>query len=117
MEEADPVVTHSLKRLQGALVMMGTIFAKLGNLMKSALPKLLQILLCMCAHTTGLMEKRSAIDPKFLAQLKNLRTLCLERITQFFAKFEFYPWTTSEVEALFHVCVWPQLFPICSQGQ
>ena len=109
MKEADPAVAHPLKRLQGALVMMGTIYAKLGNLMKSALPKLLQILLCICAHIMGLMEKRSAIDPKFMVQLKNLRTLCLERITQFFTKFEFYPWTASEVEALFHVCVWPQL--------
>ena len=109
MKDADPSVAHPLKRLQGALVMMGTIFAKLGNLMKSTLPKLLKILLCICAHVTALIDKRTTLDAKFLTQLKNLRTLCMERVALFFTKFERYPWSASEVEALFHACIWPQL--------
>lgn len=109
MRDVDPSAALPLKRLQGALVMMGTIFAKLGNLMTSTLPKLLRILLCICAHVAGLVEKRSSLDPKYVSQLKNLRTLSQERVTQFFSKFERYAWTPTEVEALFHVCVWPQL--------
>ena len=114
MANADPTRALPLKRIQGALGLMATIFSKLGNLMKSTLPKLLNILLSVSAHVAGLLSKRSLLEPRFVDQLKNLRNLCILRVTQFFSKFERYPWSATDVEALFHVCVWPhvEMLPI-----
>lgn len=109
MGDAHPKKALPLKRMQGALVLMGTIFSKLGNLMKSTLPKLLNILLNIGAHIVGLLENRLEVDGRHHGALKNLRTICFQRINQFFTKFERYPWTASEIEAIFHVFVWPQL--------
>ena len=116
MAEADPARALPLKRIEGALVLMGTIFSKLGNLMKSTLPKLLNILLSIFAHVAGLMARRDEWEAKHKSQMKNLRTLCMQRMTQFFTKFERYPWSAKEVEAFFHVCVWPQLELLKDQG-
>ena len=109
MANADPSRSFPLKRIQGALGLMATIFSKLGNLMKSTLPKLLNILLSVSAHVAGLLSKKDLLDAKFIDQLKNLRNLCILRVTQFFSKFERYPWSAVDVEALFHVCVWPHV--------
>ena len=109
MSDADPTKALPLKRIEGALNLMGTIFSKLGNLMKSTLPKLLNILLSTFAHVTGLLSHRDRCEAKHKNQFKALRTLCMQRITQFFTKFEQYPWSPAEIEAVFHVCVWPQL--------
>lgn len=107
MAEADPSRALPLKRIEGALVLMGTIFSKLGNLMTSTLPKLLNILLSIFAHVMGLLARREECEGRHKSQFKNLRTLCMQRMTQFFTKFERYPWSAKEVEAAFHVCVWP----------
>jgi len=114
MANADPSRSLPLKRIQGALGLMATIFSKLGNLMKSTLPKLLNILLSVTAHIAGLLSKRDLLEPRFIDQLKNLRNLCTQRMTQFFSKFERYPWSAADVEALFHVCIWPsvEMLPI-----
>ncbi|KZS08061.1 Small subunit processome component 20 [Daphnia magna] len=116
MREADPKLALPLKRIQGALVLMGTIFSKLGNIMKSTLPKLLHMLLNISAHVMGLLGKRNEVDPKHIGQLKNLRTIGWQRITQFFKKFERYPWTPEEIEAVFHVYIWPQLEMLSDQA-
>ena len=116
MKEADPKLALPLKRVQGALVLMGTIFAKLGNLMTSTLPKLLNILLNISAHVVGLLEKRDELEAKHVTQLKNLRTIGWQRITQFFNKFERYAWTATEIEAVFHVYIWPQLEMLSDQA-
>ena len=108
VETADPASALPLKRLQGALSLMATMFSKLGNLMTSTLPKLLTILLTVCGHVTGLLERRERIAAKHWSQLRNLRNVCLERVAQFFSKFQRYPWSPMELEAVFHACVWPQ---------
>lgn len=116
IREADPKRALPLKRIQGALVLMGTIFAKLGNIMKSTLPKLLHMLLNISAHVTGMLNKRTEVESKHIAPLKNLRTIGWQRITQFFKKFERYPWTVSEIEAVFHAYIWPQLEMLSDQA-
>lgn len=116
MKEVDPKKALPLKRIQGALVLMGTIFAKLGNLMKCTLPKLLRMLINISAHVMGLLEHRNEIEAKHIVQLKNLRTIGWQRVTQFFKKFERYPWTSAEIEAVFHVYIWPQLEMLSDQA-
>lgn len=116
MQEANPSSALPLKRVQGALVLMGTIFSKLGNLMKFTLPKLLHMLLNISAHIMALLGKRSEIEAWHVTQLKSIRTIAWQRLTQFFQKFERYPWTPSEIEALFHVFVWPQLETLSDQA-
>lgn len=116
MKEVDPKSALPLKRIQGALVLMGTVFAKLGNLMGSTLPKLLHILLNISAHVSGLLNQRNELEARHLNQLKTLRGICWERLTQFFKKFERYPWTAVEIEAVFHVYVWPQLEMLSDQA-
>lgn len=116
MNDANPKLALPLKRIQGALVLMGTIFSKLGNLMKSTLPKLLNILLNISAHVGSLLVKRDELEAKHVAQLKNLRTIGWQRVTQFFKKFERYPWTATEIEAIFHVYIWPQLEMLSDQA-
>jgi U3 small nucleolar RNA-associated protein 20 len=116
MREADPKLALPLKRIQGALVLMGTIFSKLGNIMKSTLPKLLHMLLNISAHIMGMLDKRNEVEARHIAQLKNLRTIGWQRITQFFKKFERYPWSSAEIEAVFHVYIWPQLEMLSDQA-
>ena len=116
MTETNPTQALPLKRVQGALGFMGIIFSKLGNLIKSTQPKLLTILLNICAHVMGLLAKRDQCKAKHLALLKELRSLGLQRLTQFFTKFESYPWSASEIEAVFHVAVWPQLELLSVEG-
>lgn len=116
MNEVDPKLALPLKRMQGALVLMGTVFEKLGNLMGSTCPKLLHILLNISAHVSGLLNQRSKIQARHLTQLKTLRGICWERLTQFFKKFERYPWTAAEIEAIFHVYIWPQLEMLSDQA-
>ena len=116
MADTDPSNALPIKRIQGALVFMGIIFSKLGNLIQSTQPRLLSILLSICAHVMGLLAKRDQCKAKHLSLLKELRSLCLQRLTQFFTKFEGYPWSASEIEAVFHVGVWPQLELLSIEG-
>ena len=75
MKETNSQLALPLKLVQGVLVLMGTIFAKLGNLVKSTLPKLLNILLNISAHIVDLLEKRDEFEAKHVTQFKNLRTI------------------------------------------
>jgi U3 small nucleolar RNA-associated protein 20 len=56
------------------------------------------------------------VEARHIAQLKNLRTIGWQRITQFFKKFERYPWSSAEIEAVFHVYIWPQLEMLSDQA-
>lgn len=50
---------------------------------------------------------RDDIHVGFLNALRLLRTSCMEVLTQFFQRFEAYPWSTNEIDTVLQVFVWP----------
>ena len=50
---------------------------------------------------------RDEIHVGFLNALRTLRTSCIEVLTQFFDRFEAYPWRVSEIDTVLRVFVHP----------
>ncbi|XP_078077201.1 small subunit processome component 20 homolog [Mustelus asterias] len=102
---------HSL--LNGIEVVM----KKLGHLIHDYLPKLLQIVLCMTASVSQILQLRDQIQPRCINPLKHLRHLGINQIAAFFSGFESYAFTADEVDAVFHAVVWPQINRLATEGQ
>ncbi|KAL2102527.1 hypothetical protein ACEWY4_001695 [Coilia grayii] len=96
-------------RQHSLLNTMEVLLDKLGHLLDTHLPRLLQILLCMTATVSRVLEHREQLKPGCIAPLKNLRRLGLLRVQDFFSSFDSYSFTASEIDAIFHAVVWPQV--------
>ncbi|XP_041072044.1 small subunit processome component 20 homolog isoform X2 [Carcharodon carcharias] len=93
------------------------VIKKLGHLIQDYLPKLLQIVLCMTASVSQILQLRDQIQPRCINQLKYLRRLGINQIAAFFSGFESYAFTVDEVDAVFHAVVWPQINRLAYEGQ
>ncbi|XDV24664.1 hypothetical protein PO909_028779 [Leuciscus waleckii] len=82
---------------------------KLGHLIQIYLPKVLQILLCITASVSFILDHREQLKPGCINPLKNLRRLGILRIQDFFDGFECYNFTADELDAVFQAVVWPQV--------
>ncbi|KAI4884861.1 hypothetical protein NFI96_031248 [Prochilodus magdalenae] len=114
--ETDPSAVLPLGRLHGLLNVIDAVLNKLGHRIHSYLPKLLQIVLCVTASVSCLLDCREQLKDGCINPLKNLRRLGLLRIQDFFDSFDSYSFATDELDAVFQAVVWPQVCRLSTES-
>ncbi|XP_043092950.1 small subunit processome component 20 homolog [Puntigrus tetrazona] len=107
--ETDLSAVLPLGRQHSLLNTIEMIIHKMGHLIHIYLPKVLQILLCMMASVSFILDHREQLKPGCINPLKNLRRLGILRIQDFFDDFESYNFTADELDAVFQAVVWPKV--------
>ncbi|XP_067437955.1 small subunit processome component 20 homolog [Thunnus thynnus] len=98
-----------LGRQHSLLNVIHVVIQKLGHLIHIYLPKVLQILLCVTASVSTILDSRDQLRAGCISPLKNLRRLGILRIQDFFDGFDSYSFTPDELDAVFQAVVWPQV--------
>ncbi|XP_006871187.1 PREDICTED: small subunit processome component 20 homolog [Chrysochloris asiatica] len=106
-----------LGRQHGILNSLEIVLKNISHLISAYLPKILQILLCMTATVSHILDQREKIQLRLINPLKNLRRLGIKMITDIFLDWESYPFRTEEIDAVFHGAVWPQISRLGSESQ
>lgn len=114
--QTDPGAVLPLGRQHSLLNVVEVLLDKLGHLLDTHLPKLLQILLCLTATVSHVLEQRDQLKPGCISPLKNLRRLGLLRILDFFKSFDSYNFTAAEIDGIFSAVVWPQVCRLPSES-
>ncbi|KAM7378035.1 hypothetical protein PAMA_013096 [Pampus argenteus] len=96
-------------RQHSLLNIIHVVIQKLGHLIRIYLPKVLQILLCVTASVSTLLDSRDQLRAGCISPLKNLRRLGILRIQDFFSGFDSYSFSPDELDAVFQAVVWPQV--------
>ncbi|XP_048124200.1 small subunit processome component 20 homolog [Alosa alosa] len=109
VQESNPAAVLPVGRQHSLLNVVAVLLDKLGHLLDTHLPKLFQILLCLTASVSRVLEHREQLKPGCIAPLKNLRRLGLLRVQDFFSSFESYNFTADQIDAIFNAVVWPQV--------
>ncbi|XP_011611808.2 small subunit processome component 20 homolog [Takifugu rubripes] len=107
--ETDAGSILPLGRQHSLLNIINVVIHKLGHLIHNYLPKVLQILLCVTASVSTLLDRRDQLRPGCISPLKNLRRLGILRIQDFFDNFDWYDFSPDECDAIFQAVVWPQV--------
>ncbi|XP_056878552.1 small subunit processome component 20 homolog [Takifugu flavidus] len=107
--ETDAGSVLPLGRQHSLLNIINVVIHKLGHLIHNYLPKVLQILLCVTASVSTLLDRRDQLRPGCISPLKNLRRLGILRIQDFFDNFDWYDFSPDECDAIFQAVVWPQV--------
>uniref|UniRef100_A0A3Q3KPS7 UTP20 small subunit processome component n=1 Tax=Mastacembelus armatus TaxID=205130 RepID=A0A3Q3KPS7_9TELE len=107
--ETDLGAVLPLGRQHGLLNIINVVIQKLGHLIHTYLPRVLQILLCVTASVSSVLEKRDQLRPGCINPLKNLRRLGILRIQDFFSSFDTYSFSADELDAVVLAVVWPQV--------
>ncbi|XP_071756588.2 small subunit processome component 20 homolog isoform X1 [Centroberyx gerrardi] len=98
-----------LGRQHSLLNIVNVVIHKLGHLIHDSLPKVLQILLCVTASVSTILDTREQLKAGCISPLKNLRRLGILRIQDFFDGFDSYSFSPDELDAVFQAVVWPQV--------
>ncbi|KAM8908719.1 small subunit processome component 20 homolog isoform 2-T2 [Spinachia spinachia] len=109
MSETDVGAVLPLGRQHSLLNIIHVVIQKLGHLIHLHLPKVLQILLCVTASVSVILERRDQLRPGCISPLKHLRQLGILRIQDFFEGFDSYSFSADELDAVFQAVVWPQV--------
>lgn len=105
------------KRLQSTLNLLLVILEQFGRLMgNELLGYLLKILLIVGSSVLGAFEQKSLVHAGYLSSLRNIRTMCQTIVGRFFNRFEKYPWSDKELNAVFNVFIWPWLEKFTMEG-
>ncbi|KAF0029549.1 hypothetical protein F2P81_018654 [Scophthalmus maximus] len=107
--ETDAGAILPLGRLHSLLNIISVVIQKLGHLIHIYLPKVLQILLCVTASVSTVLDSREQLKAGCISPLKNLRRLGILRIQDFFDGFDSYSFSQDELDAVFQAVVWPQV--------
>lgn len=106
-----------LGRQHGVLNSLEIVLKNISHLISAYLPKILQILLCMTATVSHILDQREKIQLRFINPLKNLRRLGIKMVTDIFLDWESYQFRTEEIDGVFHGAVWPQICRLGSESQ
>ncbi|KAM6214358.1 small subunit processome component 20 homolog [Rhynchocyon petersi] len=117
VEELDLSKVLPLGRQHGILNSLEIVLKNISHLISAYLPKILQILLCMTATVSHILDQREKIQLRFINPLKNLRRLGIKMVTDIFLDWESYQFGTEEIDAVFHGAVWPQITRLGSESQ
>ncbi|KAJ8381936.1 hypothetical protein SKAU_G00027140 [Synaphobranchus kaupii] len=109
VEQTDLSAVLPLGRQHSLLNLVDVVIHKLGHLIHLYLPKVLQILLCVTASVTTVLDQRDQLKAGCISPLKNLRRLGILRINDFFDGFESYSFSADELDGVFQAVVWPQV--------
>ncbi|XP_071357681.1 small subunit processome component 20 homolog isoform X2 [Trachinotus anak] len=107
--ETDVGAILPLGRQHSLLNIINVVIQKLGHLIHIYLPKVLQILLCVTASVSTVLDNRDQLRPGCISPLKNLRRLGILRIQDFFDGFDSYSFSPDELDAVFQAVIWPQV--------
>lgn len=117
VEDLDLSKVLPLGRQHGILNSLEIVLKNISHLISGYLPKILQILLCMTATVSHILDQREKIQLRFINPLKNLRRLGIKMVTDVFLDWESYQFRTEEIDAVFHGAVWPQISRLGSESQ
>uniref|UniRef100_A0A673V841 UTP20 small subunit processome component n=1 Tax=Suricata suricatta TaxID=37032 RepID=A0A673V841_SURSU len=117
VEDLDLSKVLPLGRQHGILNSLEIVLKNISHLISAYLPKILQILLCMTATVSHILDQREKIQLRFINPLKNLRRLGIKMVTDIFLDWESYQFRTEEIDAVFHGVVWPQIRKLGSESQ
>uniref|UniRef100_A0A8D2CR22 UTP20 small subunit processome component n=1 Tax=Sciurus vulgaris TaxID=55149 RepID=A0A8D2CR22_SCIVU len=117
VEDLDLSKVLPLGRQHGILNSLEIVLKNISHLISAYLPKILQILLCMTATVSHILDQREKIQLRFINPLKNLRRLGIKMVTDIFLDWESYQFKTEEIDAVFHGAVWPQICRLGSESQ
>ncbi|XP_055091892.1 small subunit processome component 20 homolog [Symphalangus syndactylus] len=117
VEDLDLSKVLPLGRQHGILNSLEIVLKNISHLISAYLPKILQILLCMTATVSHILDQREKIQLRFINPLKNLRRLGIKMVTDIFLDWESYQFRTQEIDAVFHGAVWPQISRLGSESQ
>ncbi|POI36058.1 hypothetical protein CIB84_000191 [Bambusicola thoracicus] len=109
MSELDLAKVLPLGRQHSLFNGLEVVLKNMGHLISQYLPEILQILLCMTAVVSCILQQREKVQPRLINPLKNLRRLGLKLVVEFFSDHETYSFSVEEIDAVFHAVVWPQL--------
>uniref|UniRef100_A0A3Q2YK22 UTP20 small subunit processome component n=1 Tax=Hippocampus comes TaxID=109280 RepID=A0A3Q2YK22_HIPCM len=90
-----------LGRQHSLLNIINVVIQKLGHLIEVYLPKVLQILLCVTASVSAMLEIREQLRPGCINPLKNLRRLGILRIQDFFENFDSFSFSADQLDGVF----------------
>ncbi|XP_019108872.2 small subunit processome component 20 homolog isoform X1 [Larimichthys crocea] len=107
--ETDLCAVLPLGRQHSLLNIINVVIHKLGHLIDIYLPKVLQILLCITASVSTILDNRDQLRSGCISPLKNLRRFGILRIQDFFDAFDSYSFSPDELDAVFQAVVWPQV--------
>ncbi|XP_059182433.1 small subunit processome component 20 homolog [Centropristis striata] len=107
--ETDVGAVLPLGRQHSLLNIINVVIQKLGHLINIYLPKVLQILLCVTASVSTVLDKRNQLRAGCISPLKNLRRLGILRIQDFFDSFDSYSFSGDELDAVLEAVVFPQV--------
>ncbi|KAF3859484.1 hypothetical protein F7725_021883 [Dissostichus mawsoni] len=107
--DTDVAAVLPLGRQHSLLNIINVVIQKLGHLINIYLPKVLQILLCVTASVSTILDKREQLRAGCISPLKNLRRLGVLRIQDFLDGFDSYSFSADELDAVFAAVVWPQV--------
>ncbi|XP_035875363.1 small subunit processome component 20 homolog isoform X2 [Phyllostomus discolor] len=117
VEDLDLSQVLPLGRQHGILNSLEVVLRNISHLISAYLPNILQILLCMTAAVSHILDQREKIQLRFINPLKNLRRLGIKMVTDIFLDWESYQFRTEEIDAVFHGAVWPQISRLGSESQ
>ncbi|XP_019587661.2 small subunit processome component 20 homolog [Rhinolophus sinicus] len=117
VEDLDLSKVLPLGRQHGILNSLEIVLKNISHLISAYLPKILQILLCMTATVSHILDQREKIQLRFINPLKNLRRLGIKMVTDIFLDWESYQFRTEEIDAVFHGAVWSQISRLGSESQ
>ncbi|KAM6293789.1 small subunit processome component 20 homolog [Porphyrio hochstetteri] len=117
MSELDLAKVLPLGRQHSLFNGLEVVLKNMGHLIHQYLPEILQILLCMTAVVSCILQQREKVQPRLINPLKNLRRLGLKLVAEFFSDYENYSFSVEELDAVFHAVVWPQVCRLASESQ
>nr|XP_048274589.1 small subunit processome component 20 homolog [Myodes glareolus] len=117
VEDLDLSKVLPVGRQHGILNSLEVVLKNVSHLISAYLPKILQILLCMTAAVSHILDQREKIQLRFINPLKNLRRLGIKMISDIFLDWESYQFRAEEIDAVFHGAVWPQICRLGSESQ
>ncbi|XP_011858769.1 PREDICTED: small subunit processome component 20 homolog [Vollenhovia emeryi] len=105
------------KRVQSAVNLLAIVIEQFGGKMSTKLlPRLLRILICILAEANGILRRSGEVHPGYLSTIKSVRTSCVGVLARFFTHFEDYDWRRHEIDAVFHVAIFPLLRKLPVEG-
>lgn len=117
MSELDLAKVLPLGRQHSLFNGLEVVLKNMGHLISQYLPEILQILLCMTAVVSCILQQREKVQPRLINPLKNLRRFGLKLVVEFFSDHETYSFSVEEIDAVFHAVVWPQVCRLASESQ
>lgn len=105
------------KKLLSTINLLNVILDQFGGLMgDKLLTYLLKVLLVVGGVIEGVFRHGDQVHSGYLAVLRTVRTSSIKTLERFFEQFDSYLWSCAQIEAIFHVFVWPYLSKLTMEG-